>query len=54
LFLDKIAQILPNFDLKNINSTCTKDLSWKKKGLKFTRFSKNFFSKLPDFYNKFQ
>jgi hypothetical protein len=27
LFLDKIAQILPNFDLKNINSTCTKDLS---------------------------
>jgi cytochrome bd-type quinol oxidase subunit 2 len=27
LFLDKIAQILPNFNLKNINSTCTKDLS---------------------------
>jgi hypothetical protein len=27
LFLDKIAQILPNFNLKNNNSTCTKDLS---------------------------
>jgi len=41
------GEFSPNFDLKNMISTSTKDFSPKKKDL-------NSPEKLPDFYDKFQ
>jgi hypothetical protein len=52
------GEFSPNFDLKNLISTYTKDFSWgkkkKKKTAKFTRFSRVFLIKSPDFHDKFQ
>ncbi len=47
------GEFSPNFDLKNMISTYTKDFSWKKKRPKFADFE-DVFNKSPDFYNKFQ
>jgi hypothetical protein len=49
------GEISPNFDLKNMISTYTKDFSREKKTPKFAKFAKKKSkSKSPDFYNKFQ
>jgi hypothetical protein len=46
---------LPNFNLKNIILTYTKDLPWKKNDPNLSDFEKKKkVSKLPDFYDKFQ
>ncbi len=49
LFLDKIAQILPNFDLKNINSTCTQRIFHEKKGSNSPDFLRIFFFQIARF-----
>jgi hypothetical protein len=58
LLLAMFFFFLPNFNLKDVISTYTKDFSWKKKEPKFAKFKDfiylNFFYKLPDFYDKFQ
>jgi hypothetical protein len=46
------AEISPNFDLKNMNSTFTKDFSMKKMA-QIHQISKKK-SKSPDFYDEFQ
>jgi hypothetical protein len=45
------GKISQKFDLKNMNSTHTKDFPWKQK---WPKFAKQKVSKLPDFYDKFQ
>jgi hypothetical protein len=49
-----IGEILPNFYLKNLILTYTKDLSWKT-WTELAKSFKDFFPpKSPDFYDKFQ
>jgi hypothetical protein len=51
-----LGENLPNFNLKNMILTYTKDLPWKKNDPNLSDFeNKNKkVSKLPDFYDKFQ
>jgi hypothetical protein len=48
------GEISPNFDLNNLISNYAKDFSWEKKKSQIRQISKEFFSKLPDFKDKFQ
>ncbi len=49
LFSDKIAQNLPNFNLKNINSTCTQRIFHEKKGSNSPDFLRIFFFQIARF-----
>ncbi len=49
-----LGGISPNFDLRNMISTYTKEFPWKKYGPNSPDFREKKKSKPPDFYDKFQ
>jgi len=52
-FFLSFGEISPNFDLKNMISTYTKDFSWKKM-TQISQISKKKKSKSPDFNDEYQ
>jgi hypothetical protein len=53
-FFFSFGDISPNFDLKNMISTYTKDFSWKKNDLNSPDFEGKIKSKSPDFNDEYQ